>query len=125
MIPHFSDHAANERTFLAWVRTVIALMAFGFLIEKFNLFLRYLAYAIHTPSHSHSMRMPYMHGVGEGIVGLAILAQILATYRFFSNRRNLLREDCIPFQGGMEEAAVAILLTGMGLLLLVFLSATH
>ncbi len=123
MIPHFSDHAANERTFLAWVRTVIALMAFGFLIEKFNLFLRYLAYAIHTPAHPP--RMPYIHGVGQGIVALAVLAQILATYRFFSNRRHLLRDDTIPFRGGIAEAVVAVLLTGMGLLLLVFLSSAR
>jgi putative membrane protein len=39
MIKNFSDHAANERTFLAWVRTAIAVMAFGFLIERFDLFL--------------------------------------------------------------------------------------
>lgn len=39
MIEHYSDHAANERTFLAWVRTSIAVMAFGFLVEKFDLFL--------------------------------------------------------------------------------------
>ncbi|MCB1329338.1 MAG: DUF202 domain-containing protein [Maritimibacter sp.] len=29
MIPHFSDHASNERTFLAWVRTAIAVVGFG------------------------------------------------------------------------------------------------
>lgn len=29
MIPHFSDHAANERTFLAWLRTVISVVGFG------------------------------------------------------------------------------------------------
>jgi putative membrane protein len=39
MIHAFSDHAANERTFLAWVRTGIAVIAFGFVIERFNLFL--------------------------------------------------------------------------------------
>ena len=39
MIRGYSDHAANERTFLAWVRTGIAVIAFGFVIEKFNLFL--------------------------------------------------------------------------------------
>jgi putative membrane protein len=39
MIKNFTDHAANERTFLAWVRTAIAVMAFGFLIERFDLFL--------------------------------------------------------------------------------------
>ncbi|MGD9862793.1 MAG: DUF202 domain-containing protein [Pseudodonghicola sp.] len=29
MIPNYSEHAANERTFLAWVRTVIAIVGFG------------------------------------------------------------------------------------------------
>ena len=40
MIKRYSDHAANERTFLAWVRTAIAVMAFGFVIERFDLFLK-------------------------------------------------------------------------------------
>jgi len=39
VINRYSDHAANERTFLAWVRTGIATIAFGFVIEKFNLFI--------------------------------------------------------------------------------------
>jgi putative membrane protein len=39
MIEGYSDHAANERTFLAWVRTGVAVIAFGFVIEKFDLFL--------------------------------------------------------------------------------------
>jgi putative membrane protein len=43
MIERYSDHAANERTFLAWVRTAIAVMAFGFLVEKFDLFLEIAA----------------------------------------------------------------------------------
>jgi putative membrane protein len=43
MIKRYSDHAANERTFLAWVRTAIAVMAFGFLIERFDLFLKVAA----------------------------------------------------------------------------------
>jgi uncharacterized membrane protein YidH (DUF202 family) len=37
MICNYSDHAANERTFLAWVRTGIAVIAFGFVIERFKL----------------------------------------------------------------------------------------
>jgi putative membrane protein len=43
MIERYSDHAANERTFLAWLRTAIAIMAFGSLVQKFDLFLRILA----------------------------------------------------------------------------------
>ncbi|MGE4326928.1 MAG: YidH family protein [Pseudodonghicola sp.] len=29
MIPKYADHSSNERTFLAWVRTVIAIVGFG------------------------------------------------------------------------------------------------
>jgi len=43
MIRGYSDHAANERTFLAWVRTGIAVVAFGFVVEKFNLFIATIA----------------------------------------------------------------------------------
>jgi len=43
VIRGYSDHAANERTFLAWVRTGIALTAFGFVIEKFDLFVLTMA----------------------------------------------------------------------------------
>jgi uncharacterized membrane protein YidH (DUF202 family) len=36
MIRNFSDHAANKRTFLAWTRPGLTIIAFGFVIEKFN-----------------------------------------------------------------------------------------
>ena len=41
----FRDLAANERTVLAWIRTGIALMAFGFAIARFGLFLREMSQA--------------------------------------------------------------------------------
>jgi putative membrane protein len=40
------DHLANERTFLAWIRTSIAIMAFGFVVVKFSLFLKQLSILI-------------------------------------------------------------------------------
>src|SRR5882762_1310876 len=43
MIRDYRDQSANERTFLAWVRTGIAVIAFGFVIEKFNLFVLTMA----------------------------------------------------------------------------------
>ena len=36
------EHQANERTFLAWLRTSLALIGFGFVIARFGLFLREL-----------------------------------------------------------------------------------
>jgi putative membrane protein len=38
------DHMANERTFLAWIRTSIGIMAFGFVVEKFALFIDKISY---------------------------------------------------------------------------------
>ena len=43
MIRSYTDHAANERTFLAWLRTGVAVIAFGFLMERFDLFIRTMA----------------------------------------------------------------------------------
>ena len=81
MIKRFSDHAANERTFLAWIRTAIAVEAFGFLVEKFDLFLR-------VSSRTGGVRSPPV--IGETIsdvVGLLLLLLggmivVLATIRF-------------------------------------------
>ncbi|VXD13591.1 conserved membrane hypothetical protein [Planktothrix serta PCC 8927] len=48
------EHQANERTFLAWLRTSISLIALGFAIARFSLFLRQLQTSFTqkiTPSH--------------------------------------------------------------------------
>lgn len=38
-----ADHFANERTFLAWMRTSIGIMAFGFVVVKFSLFVKQIS----------------------------------------------------------------------------------
>ena len=38
-----TDHLANERTFLAWMRTSIGIMAFGFVVVKFSLFIKQIS----------------------------------------------------------------------------------
>ncbi|MBB5439184.1 uncharacterized membrane protein YidH (DUF202 family) [Pedobacter sp. AK017] len=40
------DHLANERTFLAWIRTSIGIMGFGFVVVKFSLFVRQIGIAL-------------------------------------------------------------------------------
>ena len=67
MIRNFADHSANERTFLAWVRTAIAVMAFGFLVERFDLFLLVAAPGLGS-------RMPSLPGERFGNrAGLALI----------------------------------------------------
>jgi|SRR5579862_9818594 len=85
MIRNYSDHAANERTFLAWVRTGIAVIAFGFVVEKFNLFLLTVASSFVAGAHS-ALLQRLSGGIGryEGLVFIAcgILLIVLATVRF-------------------------------------------
>ena len=40
-------YLANERTFLAWIRTSIAIISLGFVVAKFSLWLRKLAAQLH------------------------------------------------------------------------------
>ena len=42
MIPRYTDLSAKERTYLAWLRTSLGLVAFGFVLERFDLFLLYV-----------------------------------------------------------------------------------
>ena len=81
MITRYSDHAANERTFLAWVRTAIAMMAFGFAIERFDLFLRYAApLAAQQKIAPHGGAFADAAGLAFIVLGVAIIA--IAGWRF-------------------------------------------
>jgi putative membrane protein len=91
MIRAFSDHAANERTFLAWVRTGIAVIAFGFVIERFNLFL--IAVAGSAPLQAaERVRIDRLSGPLGRYDGLALIAAglaiiVLAAIRFLRTGR--------------------------------------
>jgi putative membrane protein len=93
MIAGYTDHAANERTFLAWVRTGIAVIAFGFLIEKFNLFMLSIAEAGLGAEVHRSQLAALSESVGryDGLVlilgGVGVV--ILATARFMRITRLL------------------------------------
>jgi putative membrane protein len=76
------SHMANERTFLAWVRTSIGLMAFGFVVERFTIFMRQatlLLEAAHAPSIQLQTHFKgYMSFFGAILVALGIALCLLA-----------------------------------------------
>ncbi|HEU4538501.1 MAG TPA: DUF202 domain-containing protein [Polyangiaceae bacterium] len=82
-------HLANERTMLAWVRTGIALMAFGFAIARFGVFARQMATlggaTAPAPNGASSGQ------VGAALVALGMLANLLATFRHAQIRQAILR----------------------------------
>jgi putative membrane protein len=123
MIERYTDHAANERTFLAWVRTSIAIMAFGFLVEKFDLFLEFA-------SKSLAARVPSVGGQLVGnIAGLLLIVlggatMILAIIRFRQTALDIDSEDTRPGTGDRMDVILAALLVILGAALFVYLSYT-
>jgi putative membrane protein len=93
VIRGYSDHAANERTFLAWLRTGIAVIAFGFVVEKFNLFVLTIAStaAIDAARRSQRERLSGPFGDYEGLalIMIGIIVVIIAAVRFARTRRLL------------------------------------
>jgi putative membrane protein len=85
MIPDYVAHAANERTYLAWIRTAITIMTLGFFLEKFELYLARL----HAHVSDQPGSQPGVQLVGVLLVVLGILILIAGTYRFDAVRRKL------------------------------------
>ena len=122
MIERYSDHAANERTFLAWVRTAIAIMAFGFLVEKFDLFLEIAA-------RSAGVRAPAGGQLLANIAGLVLIAlggatTVLAIVRFRKTSVAIDSDERCPGTGEQMDVALAALLAALGAALFVYLSYT-
>ena len=123
MIERYTDHAANKRTFLAWVRTSIAIMAFGFLVEKFDLFLEFA-------SKSIAARMPSVGGQLVGnIAGLLLIAlggatMVLAIIRFRHTALDIDSAETRPGSGDRMDVILAALLVILGAALFVYLSYT-
>jgi putative membrane protein len=121
MIKRYSDHAANERTFLAWVRTAIAVMAFGFVIERFDLFLQLAAPQLALRQAApHSQMIANMAGLA--FIGIGVVMVVIAGFRFRKTAKGIETEDTVPSPGERSDLALAALLVLLGLALFLYLS---
>jgi putative membrane protein len=111
-------HQANERTLLAWIRTALALMAFGFVIARFGLLLRELAIA-HEATASRSVQSSLWLGIALASAG--VVTSLASTLRFWAVARAIERHEVgAPGSVWVFIAAFSIGLLGMivvGLLL--------
>jgi putative membrane protein len=121
MIKNFGDHSANERTFLAWVRTSIAVIAFGFLVERFDLFLAFAAPEA-VKNRIAVSRGEFGHIAGLGLIVLGILMILVAAFRFARTAREIDDEKVFPGTGSRVDLALAALLIMLAAGLLFYLS---
>ena len=119
-------HMANERTFLAWIRTSIGLMAFGFVVERFALFMRQFFYyserlglplqksaavPVSRPSSSYSFAL------GVFLVGLGSLMAALSFLRYKKVKKQIEEDAYYPSVSLDVALTIAVLATGIFLLI--------
>lgn len=85
--PMINEHLANERTFLAWIRTAIGVMAFGFVVVKFSLFIRQIA--IVTGTQDELPRPGYSRPMGIGIVILGVASLLFGAWRYYRTAQQI------------------------------------
>ncbi len=97
---------ANERTLLAWVRTSAGLMAFGFVVARFGLWLRWIRNVDGQTGGSIWF--------GIALVALGALTSLIAAGQYVRVRSAILRDRPIE-PGRVLAPAVAISLAVIGL----------
>ena len=97
-LPDRRDHMANERTFLAWVRTSIGIMAFGFVVEKFALFMKRLPFLFGAAKDSipHDPTLGYSTVFGILLVAMGALMGLLAFVRYKKVEREIIDDTYQP-----------------------------
>jgi uncharacterized membrane protein YidH (DUF202 family) len=112
-------HMANERTFLAWIRTSIGIMAFGFVVEKFALFIKQMSLILgkadienaSSPSHGYSAI------VGIFLVGLGTLMVMLAFVRYKEVERQIDEDTYQPSSKLYILLTISVLAVGVFLVM--------
>ena len=114
-----TDHLANQRTFLAWIRTGLATITFGFVVERFGLLLRELGFKIGL---AEVLPIHYSSFFGVSLTILGVIMMIVALFEFLQIRRSIDSERFHP------PAAFPIILTILasliGALLAIYLLLT-
>jgi putative membrane protein len=121
MIKRYSDHAANERTFLAWVRTAIAVMAFGFVIERFDLFLQ-VAVPQLAQRQLSSHGQTFANAAGLAFIAIGVAMIVIAGFRFARTAKDIDSEADVASPGERFDVALAVLIGLLGVSLFLYLS---
>ena len=108
-------------SFLAWVRTAIAVMAFGFLIERFDLFLRYI-----SPQAAQRQAAPrseaFANWAGLAFIVLGIAMIVIAGMRLAKTAKDIETDNEVASTGARFDLALAVLIGLLGASLLLYMS---
>ena len=114
---HVTDHLANERTFLAWIRTAIAVMTLGVAINRFALFLVEMHQVV---PEVRNLANRHVEKLGIGLVMLGIVLLVGATWHYLHVGKTIDDENYRPSVRIMVATALVIGLMGGSTLIWLF-----
>jgi len=104
-----ADTLANERTYLAYVRTALAFIAFGFVIARFSLFTREFDQLTHQVVTATGVST----GFGTAMAVFGVLIGLLGAWRYAQTDRGLRRGEVIALsQSAGYVVALIVALIG-------------
>jgi len=110
------EHLANERTLLAWIRTSIGIMAFGFVVVKFSLFIRQISLLL-----GKNVTIPPQHGyssmIGILLVAVGALILLLSYIKYKKTEKQLNNETFKSSSTLVFSLTIIILLISVLLIL--------
>jgi putative membrane protein len=115
---HTSDHLANERTFLAWIRTSVSVIGLGFVVAKFSVWLRELSVRIDQttpPPRQTGLSMP----LGVILMLFGGLLALLAAWRYRAVKAAILKSE--PAEAEVTMTAVSIVVACIALALIIYM----
>jgi uncharacterized membrane protein YidH (DUF202 family) len=119
-IADIKDHLSNERTYLAWVRTSIGIMAFGFVVEKFSLFLKQIAYLLGATSTTPSTNLQgYSSLFGVALVAFGAIICLLAFINYRKVKKQIENDNYKP--SFLLDWLLTLAILIMGIFLVIYL----
>ena len=103
-----SDHLANERTFLAWIRTSISIIVFGFVVAKFGITLREFLRVQGNTAHESGMSL----AIGVGFMAMGIVMAFVSLIRYRTTMKRLNADEFQPADAIVTVLAVIAALFG-------------
>jgi len=110
---------AAERTLLAWMRTGLALMGFGFVVARFGLFLREIAAAGNLAVNQRSTGWSLW--IGTGLIALGVVVSLVASFEYYRFIRLLGQRRPYTPHTALLAVVVAFLLAILGIVMAIYL----
>jgi putative membrane protein len=109
------EHLANERTLLAWIRTSIGIMAFGFVVVKFSLFVKQISLLL--GKDATIPQNGYSSVIGIFIVAVGAIILVLSFVKYKRTEKQLINESFQPSSSLIFSLTIIIIAISIMLIL--------